>query len=182
MLYKGYYIISSPFGMRELYGDTRFHKGVDLVGIDDKTILSPIDGTVMSSTIVTDKSNLTWEWGNYIRIDSDDGYKLFFCHLSERLVDVNYKIKKGEPIGVEGTTGYTFGSHLHFEVRTAQNVSIDPIEYLKKYDIYLGKELTYEEAKKIIQSKVGFDDNTMQYLEYYRYGKDLILKLAKKLV
>ncbi|QSX05092.1 M23 family metallopeptidase [Sedimentibacter sp. zth1] len=182
MLYKGNYKISSPYGMRDLYGDTRFHKGVDLVGVDDKTILSPLDGTVMSSTIITDKSNLTWEWGNYIRIDSNDGYRLYFCHLSRRLIEKGCKVKKGDPIGIEGNTGYTFGSHLHFEVRTTLNTAIDPVAYLKTHNIYLGKELTLEEAKIIVKEKVGLEDNTMQYLEFYRYGNDLILKLAKKLI
>lgn len=41
------------------------------------------------------------------------------------------------------------------------------------------KELTVEEAKKVIQEKCGFDENTIKYLEFYRYGESLILRLAK---
>lgn len=41
------------------------------------------------------------------------------------------------------------------------------------------KEMTVDEAKKIIQEKAKLDDNTMQYLEFYRYGESLLLKLAE---
>lgn len=38
--------------------------------------------------------------------------------------------------------------------------------------------MTVQEAEKIIQEKAGLDDNTMQYLRFYRYGDALLLKLA----
>lgn len=41
------------------------------------------------------------------------------------------------------------------------------------------KDITVQEAEKIVQEKVGLDNNTMQYLKFYRYGEDLLLKLAK---
>lgn len=41
------------------------------------------------------------------------------------------------------------------------------------------KKLTVEEAKKIVKEKCNFDDNTMKYLEFYRYGESLILRLAE---
>lgn len=44
------------------------------------------------------------------------------------------------------------------------------------------KEMAFDEAKKIIQDKAGLDNNSMQYLEFYKYGEDLIKKLAVPMV
>lgn len=177
MIYKGKYKISSPYGDRKLNGIVSFHKGVDFVGLESKEIISPVKGIVKSSAIITDKSNLTWEWGNYIRIDTEDEHRLFFCHLSERLVRVGQKINVGDIIGIEGNTGYSFGSHCHFEVRTKDNVSIPPIDYLEK--LKQNEELTIEKAIKIVQENAMLDDNTMKYLSFYKYSDSLIIKLAQ---
>ncbi len=176
MIYKGEYKISSPYGERNLNGTIEFHKGVDFVGVNNKEIISPIHGVVKSSTMIIDKSNKTWQWGNYIRIDSLDDYKLFFCHLSNRLVDVGQMVNKGDIIGIEGNTGYSFGSHCHFEVRTKDNISINPINYLEK--IIQNNDFTIQQAIKIVQERAKLDDNTMKYLSYYKYSDDLIVKLA----
>lgn len=147
MFYKKSYKITSPYGVRTLNGKTENHLGIDVIGIDDKTILSPIDGIVQSSAIISDKSNLTWQWGNYIRIDSTDGIRLFFCHLKERLVKKGDKVKKGQPIGIEGNTGYSFGTHLHFEVRNSKNISINPVEYMQKNSKMQGIDVTNNKSK-----------------------------------
>ena len=62
--FKGKYKITSPYGNRILNGKTEFHKGVDLVGIDDKTVYAPCDGVIGTSTRVY--VGATAEWGNYI--------------------------------------------------------------------------------------------------------------------
>lgn len=178
LLYRGKYRMTSDFGLRIYEGIQDNHKGMDFVGDESKNILSPVDGVVMSSTIITDKSNLTWQWGNYVRIDSGD-YKYYFCHMSKRLVSVGQTVKKGDVIGIEGETGYSFGSHCHLEIRDKNNVSIDPKTILWKEKE--AKDMTTEEAEKIIQEKVGLDDNTIQYLKFYRYGEALLLKLAEAL-
>lgn len=130
-LYEGDYKITSPFGPRNLYGDKRIHKGIDCVGLTSKNILAICDATVVSSQIILNKANPTWEWGNYIKLDDGHGYYPHYCHLDKRLVAKGIKVSKGQVIGIEGQTGYSFGSHLHFEVRNAQGTSIDPQEYFK---------------------------------------------------
>ena len=101
-LYKGNYRISSPYGNRKLdNGDNRFHSGIDYVGIDSKEIIAPTNGRIISSQIITDKSNPTWEWGNYVKMDDLNGYYLFFCHLSSRNVKVGQTVAKGQVIGTE---------------------------------------------------------------------------------
>lgn len=125
---SGKVTLTSHFGWRTLNGQRDYHKGVDLSGTD-KTLVAPCDGVIGSSTIVTDKSNLTWQWGNYIRIDTPDGLKIFMCHMAARKVKVGQKVKAGDVVGIEGNTGYSFGSHCHFEVRK-NGESVDPTPYL----------------------------------------------------
>lgn len=125
---SGKVTLTSHFGWRTLNGSRDYHKGVDLSGTD-KTLVAPCDGVIGSSTIITDKSNLTWQWGNYIRIDTPDGLKIFMCHMAARKVKVGQKVKVGDVVGIEGNTGYSFGSHCHFEVRK-NGESVDPTPYL----------------------------------------------------
>lgn len=136
ILYSGEYELISDFGTRALpNGDIRYHKGIDFFGIDNKDILSPVNGIVAVSTIITDRKNLTWEWGEYVRIDSNDymhidgAQRHYFCHLSERTVSAGQSVKKGDKIGIEGNTGYVVGNsglHCHYEVRDSKSNSIDP--------------------------------------------------------
>lgn len=127
--FKGKNKLTSTYGMRTLDGQTKMHKGIDLVGVDDKTVYSPADGEVLVSRIVTDKSNNTWKWGNYVCIGTNDGLQIYMCHLSKRFVKMGDKVKVGDPIGIEGNTGYSFGSHTHFEIRE-NGVSVNPAPYL----------------------------------------------------
>lgn len=122
--YKGTVRVSSPFGWRTLSGKREYHKGIDLVGTD-KTVRAVVGGVVGQSTIITDPANRTSQWGNYVRIDGEDGRLYYYCHLSQRLVSRGTKIKAGDALGVEGSTGKSTGSHLHFEVRE-NGKSIDP--------------------------------------------------------
>lgn len=116
--------VSSAFGWRTLGGVREYHKGIDLVGTD-KTVTSVVSGTVGQSIMITDPSNRTSEWGNYVRVDGVDGRKYYYCHLAKRLVERGAKVAVGDAIGIEGSTGKSTGSHLHFEVRE-NGKSIDP--------------------------------------------------------
>lgn len=109
--------LTSPYGSRTLDGKTDFHAGYDLVGIGSHTVVAAVGGTVAVSRIVTDKSNLTWQWGNYVCVRGDDGRQYYYCHLASRAVEKGARVKVGDKIGVMGSTGYSFGAHLHFEVR-----------------------------------------------------------------
>mgnify|MGYP000958308542 CR=1 FL=1 len=177
-LYQGEYVITSPFGPRTLEnGDKRPHKGIDCVGKTNKNIVAPTNGRIISSQIITNKSNPTWEWGNYVKMDDLNGYYLFFCHLSKRSVTANQIVKKGQLIGVEGQTGYSFGSHLHFEVRRkSDNVSIDPIEYQKILADWEAKHLQSLIDKT--KNRFNFNDDTMNLLKAHPYPHSLFDKLA----
>lgn len=93
------------------------HDGYDIVSLGDKTVCAVVGGRVVQSRIITDKSNLTWQWGNYITILGDDGYYHYYCHLAQRNVEAGATVKAGDAIGIMGSTGYSTGIHLHYEVR-----------------------------------------------------------------
>lgn len=174
---SGKVTLTSHFGWRTLNGQRDYHKGVDLSGTD-KTLVAPCDGVIGSSTIITDKSNLTWQWGNYIRIDTADGLKIFMCHMASRKVKVGQKVKAGDVVGIEGNTGYSFGSHCHFEVRK-NGESVDPTPYLGipnewgQYDIIKAAP-NYAD---LVCAKCGFEQKTRDYINAYRFSADLWRKL-----
>lgn len=109
--------VTSPYGKRTLNGAADYHAGYDMVGVGSSDVVAAVGGTVVASRIVTDKSNLTWQWGNYVCIKTDDGQYHYYCHLASRAVTKGQRVKAGDKIGVMGNTGYSFGAHLHFEVR-----------------------------------------------------------------
>lgn len=138
------YRMTSPFGPRDLgNGDMRNHDGIDFVAVGDNHVLTPVDGIVVTSLIITDKSKLTWEWGNYVCVQSDDGYRHYFCHMASRSVKRGQTVKCGDIIGIMGNTGYSFGAHTHYGVRNTAYCWIDPQKY---YGISLreGSEYTFE--------------------------------------
>ena len=126
--YQGEVRVSSPFGWRMLCGKRVYHKGIDLVGTD-KTVRAVVGGVVGQSIIITDPKNRTSEWGNYVRVDGEDGRLYYYCHLSKRLVSRGDKVSVGDALGIEGSTGKSTGSHLHLEVRE-NGKSIDPTAIL----------------------------------------------------
>ena len=117
--------VTSPFGERTLNGVKNTHKGYDLVGVESWEVCAVADGEVIQSRIITDRNNATWQWGNYVCVKTTDGYLHYYCHLDSRNVKQGDKVKKGDKLGVMGNTGYSFGKHLHFEVRNGKT-SISP--------------------------------------------------------
>ena len=153
------YRVTSPYGHRVLNGASDFHGGVDLVGVGSTAVCSVCDGTVLASQIITDKKNFTWQWGNYVAVQAKDGAVIYYCHLASRAVKKGDKVKAGQRIGIMGNTGYSFGAHLHFEVRR-NNKAINAAEYLGiynktgQYDVRKMNAETYIDG---IVKKVGFD-------------------------
>lgn len=181
------YKVTSPYGQRVLNGVSQFHGGVDLVGIGSTAVCSVCDGTVLSSQIITDKSNLTWEWGNYVAVQAKDGTVHYYCHLASRAVKKGDKVIKGQRIGIMGNTGYSFGAHLHFEVRR-NNKAINAAEYLGipnkagQYNARLMNAVTYVDG---IIKKVGFtkpdDVKTALLGVKHNYPDELYRKIYEKM-
>ena len=156
--------LTSKFGPRWLKGKLEDHKGIDLVGTD-KVLTAPCDGVIGSSTIITDTSNRTWEWGNYIRIDTPDGLQVFMCHMSERKVEVGCRVKAGDVVGIEGSTGKSTGSHCHLEIRK-NGKSVNPCPYLGIPNAW-GKHFP-EVTKKVYPDTYSHDGLTFERCRNFR--------------
>ncbi len=140
-------------------GQPSNHGGYDLVSDGDKTVCAVADGKVMFSRMITDKSNRTWEWGNYVAVRGDDGYLYYYCHLAVREVTSGEIVRAGDIIGIEGTTGRSTGSHLHLEIRNALGVAQNPEKIIGVPNIegtYIEKEeVKMDEENKAVKLKDG---------------------------
>lgn len=133
---EGEYHISSPFGARidPVYGDIRFHKGQDLGTDRGKPVYATGDGIV---EIAGYHNN---GYGNEVMLNHDYGYKTRYAHLDSILVKAGTRVKRGEIIGLVGSTGKSTGPHLHYEVYYMDN----PVNPMKFMDFSIGEEAFLE--------------------------------------
>ena len=119
--------ISSRFGDTRLSaysGGPRPHMGVDISAPTGTPIVAPADGVI---SVVGTGSDL----GRMIIIDHGHGFCTRYGHLKKHLVQAGDKVRKGQIIGIVGSSGTSTGPHLHYEVRVRGN-AVDPIDYMKK--------------------------------------------------
>lgn len=109
--YKGKFRVSQEF-------KGTAHQGLDLVGVDSKEIYATVDGVVQVSG-----NNDPNGFGIYVRILGDDGNLYYYGHMSSTVVKVGDRVKCGEKISIEGSSGKSTGSHCHYEVRKTLNKS-----------------------------------------------------------
>lgn len=100
--------MTSNFGRR---GSRRYHYGIDLKAQTGDTIYAAFDGKIRV------KQFERRGYGYYLVIRHVNGLETVYGHLSKFLVDENDFVLSGQPIGLAGNTGRSFGSHLHFETR-----------------------------------------------------------------
>jgi len=118
--------ISTPHGeVRVTSVRGRYHhNGIDIVNNPHSVVWAAQDGKV----IIKDRFTMG---GNTIVIDHGRGVTTVYMHLDDFAdVEVGDMIKKGNPIGKLGKTGYAAGYHLHWELRV-QNIPVDPLEWTK---------------------------------------------------
>lgn len=92
------------------------HDGLDLVGIDSKEIHATISG-VVNYAGWENSANQKQGFGQYVCIKGIDGLFYYYGHLSELRVKTGQKVSCTDVIGVEGNTGFSTGSHCHYEIR-----------------------------------------------------------------
>ena len=116
--------LSSGYGMRDnpFSGDSEFHKGIDLAAPLGTEVIAARDGAV---------AQLGFDpiLGKMIIVDHEAGYQTIYGHLAEIHVQLNDEVRSGMIIGTVGTTGYSTGPHLHFEIRR-RGASRDPAPLL----------------------------------------------------
>ena len=101
------------------------HKALDLIAYPKSVVWAPQDGRVVLKARYAHS-------GNTIGIDHGYGLLSLFFHL-DSFADINVgdAIKKGQPLGTVGKTGYATGYHLHWEMRV-NTVPVDPFEWTKE--------------------------------------------------
>lgn len=117
------YTVTSPYGHRSL----GYHNGIDISGANasGSLVVAGAAGTV------TEAGWSTGGYGNYVKIDHGNGVETLYAHMLDNslMVNVGDTVLKGQTIGRVGNTGYSFGAHLHFEVRINGN-RVNPAPYL----------------------------------------------------
>ena len=138
---KNYYV-SSGFGHRvdPITRRTAQHQGLDFVGPSKEKIISPSSGKVILAGRYSD-------YGNAIVIDHGFGITTRYGHLSEVKVVPGQKVKQGDIIALQGSTGRSTGSHLHYEVRY-KNTPLNPRKFLEAGDYLINDEA----SKKYVDS------------------------------
>ena len=114
--------ITSEFGYRYIFGETNFHRGLDIAAPEGTAINAAADGTV---TFAGERGT----YGNLVVITHENGFVTYYAHCSKILVEVGDEVAQGTPVAAVGSTGRSTGPHCHFEVRY-ENEPIDPLFYL----------------------------------------------------
>lgn len=113
-------VLTSGYGWR--WG--RMHKGIDIAAPIGTPVLAAAPGEVISAG---------WNsggYGNLVKILHADGSITVYAHNSRILVQQGQQVAQGEQISAMGSTGFSTGPHLHFEVHPAGKAAVNPIAYL----------------------------------------------------
>ena len=114
-------VVSSPYGLR--WGGSDFHPGIDIANDMGTPIRATADGTV---------SVAGWNsggYGNMVDIDHGNGVMTRYGHASYVVVTAGQHVKRGQIIAYMGSTGFSTGPHVHYEVRI-NGQAVDPSGYL----------------------------------------------------
>ncbi len=113
-------VLTSGYGWR--WG--RMHKGIDIAGPIGTPIMAASDGVVTYAQ---------WNDGGYgylVEITHADGSETIYAHNSRILVQKGQKVAQGEQISEMGSTGFSTGPHVHFEVHPAGQGAVNPMAFL----------------------------------------------------
>jgi len=116
--------VTSEYGERRL---THTHKGIDIANNTGTPIRSTANGTIIAV-------GTSGNFGRRIMIyhgtdENGTTYVTIYAHLSNFSVKAGDKVSQGEIIGLMGNTGYSKGTHLHYEVRV-NGVPINPRKFI----------------------------------------------------
>jgi murein DD-endopeptidase MepM/ murein hydrolase activator NlpD len=116
--------LSSSMGNRAdpLTGEKDFHPGLDISADKGDPVYSTADGRV---THAASAGN----YGNLVIVDHGYGLETRYGHLSTFKVTIDQRVKRGDLLGLVGSTGRTTGPHLHYEVRANGRI-LNPLQLL----------------------------------------------------
>jgi murein DD-endopeptidase MepM/ murein hydrolase activator NlpD len=116
--------ITSYFGHRlsPYAGRIKMHEGIDVGAPYGAPIFAPADGVITFS-------GLKAGFGKFIQIDHGYGIETLYAHSQKLIVKKGDKVKRGALIAKVGSTGYSTGPHLHYEVRV-NGIAVDPLYFV----------------------------------------------------
>ncbi|MGF7171515.1 murein DD-endopeptidase MepM/ murein hydrolase activator NlpD [Sphingobium xanthum] len=135
--------LTSSFGNRSdpFNGRRRMHQGIDIPGPIGTPIYATADGVVQRA-----------EWangyGNLVEINHGNGLETRYGHMSKLIAQPNERVRRGQLIGLMGSTGRSTGSHLHYEVRIA-GAAVNPMPYIEgtNYELALAQAKAHNEQQ-----------------------------------
>lgn len=123
------FTITQPFGPTAVALEPplgpypHFHTGVDLAAPLGTPVVAAGDGVVVAV------GHTSVGYGNYVIIAHGGGIATLYGHLLQTNVNAGDRVVRGQLVGLEGSTGFSTGPHLHFELRVNNQV-VDPLPYL----------------------------------------------------
>ncbi|MCR5177130.1 MAG: peptidoglycan DD-metalloendopeptidase family protein [Anaerovibrio sp.] len=114
--------VSSPYGLR--WNGSDFHPGIDIANDIGTPIMAAADG------VVTVAGWNSGGYGNMVDIDHGNGIMTRYGHAQQVVVSAGQTVKKGQIIAYMGSTGYSTGPHLHYEVRV-NGQAVNPAAYMR---------------------------------------------------
>ena len=114
-------VVTSPYGLR--WGGTDFHPGIDIANDMGTPIVATADGIVEYAG---------WSaggYGNMVDINHGNGLMTRYGHASQVVVTAGQHVKRGQLIAYMGSTGFSTGPHVHYEVQV-NGQRVNPISYL----------------------------------------------------
>ena len=139
-------VFTSNFGVRSdpFRGTAAMHAGVDIPGPIGTPIYATADGMIA-------RAERAGGYGNLVEVNHGKGIETRYGHLSRILVQPNTRVRRGQLIGLMGSTGRSTGSHLHYEVRI-DGRAVNPMPYLQTADTMLAVQ---DKALKSQQVAMG---------------------------
>ncbi|MBR0277281.1 MAG: peptidoglycan DD-metalloendopeptidase family protein [Clostridia bacterium] len=119
------HIITSNYGWRlhPVLKYEKLHTGIDIGASYGAKIIAAKNGTVVTATYNS-------AYGNYVVVNHGGGVCTLYAHQSQLAVSVGQYVNEGDLIGYVGSTGYSTGPHLHFEV-IINGATTDPLGYVQ---------------------------------------------------
>ena len=120
--------LTSPYGWRldPILNRWRIHAGQDI----GATYGSPVVAADCGVVINIAGTNESGGYGNMIKLKHPDGNITLYGHLSQFNVMNGAQVLRGQVIGLVGSTGFSTGPHLHFEVHPGGNAAVNPVPYV----------------------------------------------------
>ena len=102
-----------------------YHKGIDLDGFSNWG--APIAAAASGTVVLAAWDD--WGYGYHVIVDHGNGFRSTYAHLSEIWVGEGQWVNQGDAVGTLGSTGYSTGAHLHFEIWSG-GLAVNPLSYL----------------------------------------------------